>query len=152
MSTKFCSKCKTNKETTEFYKRSKATDGLQPWCKICSTSNKTDWIKENRDKTFWNRLWSRHRIRPQQLIDLLEEQNWRCKLQCGKELTIQTLHVDHNHSCCGKEKSCIKCRRGLLCQSCNHMVGWYEAMHGTELALRIERYLYAEYKAPSSNG
>jgi hypothetical protein len=31
--------------------------------------------------------------------------------------------VDHDHSCCPKEKSCPKCRRGILCMYCNKMLG-----------------------------
>lgn len=31
--------------------------------------------------------------------------------------------VDHDHECCSGEKSCPKCRRGILCGWCNKMLG-----------------------------
>lgn len=31
--------------------------------------------------------------------------------------------VDHDHMCCDSEKSCPKCRRGVLCGYCNQMLG-----------------------------
>jgi hypothetical protein len=30
--------------------------------------------------------------------------------------------VDHDHECCDGEKSCPKCRRGVLCSWCNKML------------------------------
>jgi hypothetical protein len=32
--------------------------------------------------------------------------------------------VDHDHSCCPGERSCPKCRRGILCAWCNNMLGY----------------------------
>ena len=31
--------------------------------------------------------------------------------------------VDHDHNCCDGEKSCVQCRRGVLCGYCNRMLG-----------------------------
>lgn len=31
--------------------------------------------------------------------------------------------VDHDHRCCPGSKSCAKCRRGVICQWCNTMLG-----------------------------
>lgn len=33
------------------------------------------------------------------------------------------LEVDHDHNCCPGEITCGKCIRGLLCRSCNVMLG-----------------------------
>ena len=35
-------------------------------------------------------------------------------------------HVDHFHGCCGPTRSCVKCRRGLLCNRCNFEMGIIE--------------------------
>ena len=35
-------------------------------------------------------------------------------------------HIDHDHSCCGPNRSCDKCRRGLLCNRCNLVLGFIE--------------------------
>jgi len=32
--------------------------------------------------------------------------------------------VDHDHNCCAGEKSCPKCRRGVLCSWCNKMLAY----------------------------
>lgn len=47
---------------------------------------------------------------------LLEQDN-RCAV-CGKVFT-RTASQDHNHACCPTQKTCGKCKRGLVCQSCN---------------------------------
>ena len=39
----------------------------------------------------------------------------------------QLIHVDHDHACCrGKNRSCGKCIRGLLCHTCNIALGHIE--------------------------
>jgi hypothetical protein len=32
--------------------------------------------------------------------------------------------VDHDHSCCPGERSCVDCRRGVLCHWCNAALGY----------------------------
>jgi len=32
-------------------------------------------------------------------------------------------HIDHDHACCPKARSCGKCIRGLLCGNCNVGIG-----------------------------
>jgi len=34
------------------------------------------------------------------------------------------VHIDHDHSCtCGPRRTCVACRRGLACWSCNALIG-----------------------------
>lgn len=51
---------------------------------------------------------------------LVETQAGCCAI-CTKELVAP--HIDHDHQCCPGTRSCGRCVRGLLCASCNHMLG-----------------------------
>ena len=137
METKTCGKCGISKLVSEFHRRVNARDGLQAHCKSCKTLTKREWISSNRDKVKWNAVWTRHRMRKEDLEQLLTDQDSRCAI-CTDPITLDDLHIDHDHECCPMGKSCSKCRRGLLCMSCNHRLGWYEAMHrsGVESAMR----------------
>lgn len=48
-SLKPCSKCLEIKPATEFNRRAKSADGLQSKCRVCSTADKRDWNKLNKD-------------------------------------------------------------------------------------------------------
>jgi hypothetical protein len=41
---------------------------------------------------------------------------------CKKPLS-EDMHIDHNHDCCPTKRGCPKCVRGILCVSCNLMLG-----------------------------
>lgn len=49
------------------------------------------------------------------------------------------LAVDHDHACCGKIRACKKCIRGMLCRTCNRMLGHAEGK--PRLAARFADYL-----------
>jgi len=59
----------------------------------------------------------------------LEEQGGHCAL-CGNVAGKKSLHVDHDHACCGDDKkfTCGKCNRGILCQVCNTRLGYLEQL------------------------
>ena len=83
--------------------------------------------------------------------DLLEKQDGHCALcRNTHDSNGYRLHVDHSHLCCdtrGRQKTCGKCTRGLLCGVCNRKLGFLEkfmveiktmvALEGTWLAKAI---------------
>jgi hypothetical protein len=63
---------------------------------------------------------------------MLAAQGGRCAI-CGTDQPGgkygKRFHIDHDHSCCPKGKSCEKCRRGLLCANCNVGLGAFGDDH-----------------------
>lgn len=58
---------------------------------------------------------------------MLEAQGGGCAI-CGSEDSGQEgrrFHIDHDHACCPKNKSCGECIRGLLCHHCNTALGGF---------------------------
>lgn len=53
------------------------------------------------------------------------EYEWIWRLQDGKcsICSDPATHVDHDHACCGGNRSCGMCVRGLLCRDHNLMIG-----------------------------
>ena len=104
-----------------------------------------------RNKAYYPSYYSRHgdRIRrerknrrhgiTQEWFDAkLAEQNNCCAL-CQQPFE-GTPHIDHDHRCCPAQKSCDKCRRGLLCKDCNLGLGRFkDDAKVLELALRYAR-------------
>lgn len=58
----------------------------------------------------------------------LAGQGYACMI-CGRPdsgVTGRRFAIDHDHSCCGYTKACEKCRRGLLCLTCNTWIAGLE--------------------------
>ena len=50
MPTKTCSKCKEEKDLSEFYKKKEASDGVKSACKVCTNKKEKEYREINRDK------------------------------------------------------------------------------------------------------
>ena len=127
---KQCKKCGESKSDEEFYKESRVKDGLQARCKDCCKSdaravfvaNPEPYRRRSRDKPPEERRADRLRLKYGLTLEdydkLLLQQEGKCAIcqtaQSGHNMTDELL-VDHCHT--------TNKVRGLLCCSCNLMIG-----------------------------
>ncbi|MFI1684687.1 endonuclease domain-containing protein [Streptomyces sp. NPDC020794] len=77
---------------------------------------------------------------------LHDAQGGVCAL-CGEEEKRDArLSIDHDHSCCGPNRACRGCIRGLLCDLCNRMLG-----HAEQRAAVRARFLDYLVRRPFSS-
>jgi hypothetical protein len=81
------------------------------------------YVEKNREKLRAASRKFEYNISPEQYEAKKAEQGNVCAI-CKKESDL--LVVDHNHSCCSQRRTCGKCNRGLLCRSCNTLIGLAE--------------------------
>lgn len=121
---KTCTACNLSKQTTEFWPDRRRLGGFQARCKPCRASAAKRWRDANKHKAA-ERYWSnpagereRHLVRKYGITlagyDAMFAQQGGCCAICGKT-QARAFDVDHNH-----ETGRV---RGLLCTSCNRMVG-----------------------------
>jgi hypothetical protein len=69
------------------------------------------------------RTW-RHGLTDSDWTAMRTAQEGRCYL-CGDELSEnrKLVHLDHDHRCCPRMRSCKLCHRGLTCGRCNQLIG-----------------------------
>ena len=125
LSTKKCVRCKETKKLSEFSltpaKNHRGT------CKSCRSLEHSGLAGRER------KLKKKYGITHDEYLAMLEEQDGCC-LGCGDHAENQTygvLDVDHNHKT-GKV-------RGLLCSSCNRLLGF--AGDSSKVLLRLASYL-----------
>ena len=149
---KRCSACTQVKPISEFDRNRSRRDGLANRCKLCRRVEKTAQARAYQKAYYWTnreqlrektRQWQRdnpdavwrHKLRLRGLTverfeEMLAQQESRCaicgadKAQLGAD-TKRGWHVDHDHSCCPKQRGCRACIRGLLCSRCNHAMGMF---------------------------
>ena len=105
--TKRCPRCAVEKSTTDFGTSTNRTDGLRVYCTDCTRIIDREYYDKDREKA------------------AAIKRRYGCAI-CGHtpEPDERSLAVDHDHSCCkGKENTCGRCTRGLLCGSCNKALG-----------------------------
>jgi Recombination endonuclease VII len=77
---------------------------------------------KNREKLKAGGRRYRHGLRDDDWAAMWDAQGGCCYL-CDGELDADETNVDHDHSCCGPDKSCPVCRRGLAHSLCNIAIG-----------------------------
>jgi superfamily II DNA helicase RecQ len=129
--TKFCPRCKEEKYFSVFGKDSTKTSGLSSYCKPCAISNRLknyknsiekekeklkQYYKKNKEKSRSYSLKNLYGLTLEQFEEMKNAQEGSCKICKTHESNLKRrLFVDHCH-----ETGYV---RGLLCQSCNTMIG-----------------------------
>lgn len=151
---KTCNRCKEEKPLSDFFSNKKRSDGVATYCKPCQLEYQRERYADpesyrrrqmNRDEYARRRkasgrkwyLKSTYNLTEEQYQKLYDKNNGQCWI-CNKSVSYY-LHVDHDHSCCSGEKSCGKCIRGLLCYSCNSLLG--HAKDSVDILKAATRYL-----------
>jgi hypothetical protein len=84
--------------------------------------------RRRREAARKHHLKTRHRMTPEQYAELLAMQSGLCCLCLRARGVSRALSVDHDHYKAQfhnhpNEESCERCWRGLLCSTCNKMLG-----------------------------
>jgi Recombination endonuclease VII len=124
---KTCTKCKCEKDLSEFNKNKSEKDGLQKWCKSCRTEYnyskrdyQSEYQKRYRDFNVLElrdyRLKKIYGISLDDYNEILAKQGDGCAI-CGTSLN-HSGHVDHCHT--------TGMVRGVLCSQCNTAIGKFK--------------------------
>lgn len=129
-----CSQCKTFPISIEdmqkrFVKDKSVKIGYANLCLECNASRGQKYYKNNKTEIrYKNRAYvikKKYGITLNEYEKILIKQNYSCAI-CKKHIEnfSKNLHVDHDHKCCSENSACSKCIRGLLCYSCNSLLGF----------------------------
>ena len=142
---KRCPRCKETKDNESFSKRKTSADGLNTYCKPCTSEYGADYYKKNKTQRYckdcdtpvpdwiircdkckpeylFNKNCMRHGITSEQYREILNRQNGSCAICHG----TNRLSIDHDHNCCPGNFGCAKCVRGILCTRCNFGIGTFK--------------------------
>jgi hypothetical protein len=139
-----CKECGEQKPCNNFFVNMSYKIGHESICKECKnivrrrrTAAQEEMSQEAVDR-FHRRdrsaAWKRkYNITEAQYIYLWQKQAGVCAICLEEETQIskhtrktKALSVDHDHRCCPGPSSCGQCVRGLLCWSCNTLIGKIE--------------------------
>lgn len=124
---KRCPQCGETKPSNEFYRSAGRGDGLNPWCKSCTSQYHRRSFKQN-PRRYRGYNLKRYGMRAEDYDHLRELQDGKCAI-CGRPDLV--LNVDHCHA--------TGSLRGLLCGQCNNGLGCFEDQ--AELLNRAKEYL-----------
>ncbi len=98
-------------------------------CKKCEYEATKKYRKENRERVKEQRKWvlRRHKygIERADWENFLLLQDGKCAICLQSFEELDSVVVDHDHSCCPSNRTCGNCVRGLLCRMCNSGIGMF---------------------------
>lgn len=122
VASKTCLKCKLEKSASEFTKNKSGRHGLYSHCRDCKNESWRVHYKKNRtdilERSKWAQLKYYYQISKEDYIKLLAKQNGVCAVCHQTQRYKKSLAVDHCHK--------TNMVRGLLCDSCNRGIGFFE--------------------------
>jgi hypothetical protein len=105
---KTCGRCGLLRDANEYDPRFHGRTNRAAACRSCTAK------RENR---------RRHGLTAAEKVAIAVEQGG-CAICRTMDTGRQGWVVDHDHRCCPGERSCEKCRRGVLCTYCNSALGY----------------------------
>lgn len=103
-----CEFCKKDKPRTEFGAKPNLKYALGWWCRACEANRQ---------------MITKHGVTNEQKR-VIAGYNCGCAICGHPDPGSKGWNVDHDHECCDGNKSCTKCRRGILCGWCNKMLAY----------------------------
>lgn len=129
MTLKRCFRCGVEKELDKFSPDQRRTFGVASSCRECinldGAAHAKAWRERNPDATRITNL-RKMGLTVEQYEERLEAQGGVCAICKQPPPTEKRLCVDHDHNCCPGVGSCGACVRGLLCDTCNTRLAWFE--------------------------
>jgi hypothetical protein len=117
----------------EFGRHPRAKDGLAARCKACEADRA---------------MLAKHGMTKRDKGFLAADQGG-CAICGSADPGPKGWVVDHDRRCCGGDKSCPSCRRGILCHSCNTALGY--AKDDPEVLRRMADYIELGARMSSSS-
>jgi len=122
----YCTKCRKDKDVSEFRERKSLKRGYHSWCKECEKIASKKRYKPkpkkkrqpyNKHKALIRMLKYRYNLTYDEYVELYNKQNGKCAIcKTSKQLGSNSgLLVDHCHK--------TNKVRGLLCNNCNSGIG-----------------------------
>lgn len=122
-----CYRCTQIKPLDEFVKDKSKSGGHKYVCCPCMGGLRRDRLARLKAEdpakfreVYGYQRFRNYRISADQFQEMVRAQAGECAI-CRR--TGVPLAIDHDHSCCPAAKTCGKCIRGLLCNSCNRGIG-----------------------------
>lgn len=140
---KICSKCKAEKELTEFCKDSRSKDGYVTSCKICRSKYHRDYHYKNKERT--NAKRREFVAKNREYVNARKTASY---YRCKYGLTMNEVTVLRSAGCsvCGSTDRVVidHCHitekvRGALCNNCNVALG--HAKESPERLRQLASYL-----------